>query len=53
LFGLLCAWRKVQILHQQQPFIDFIRNQKVPSDKNMAEQLVCQTKSYVLVGDKL
>jgi hypothetical protein len=37
----------------RQPFIDYIREQKVPSDKNLVEQLVCQAKSYVLVGDKL
>jgi hypothetical protein len=24
----------------QEPFIDYIREQKVPSDKNVAEQLV-------------
>jgi hypothetical protein len=36
-----------------QPFIDYIREQKVPSDKNFAEQLIRCTKSYVLVGDKL
>jgi hypothetical protein len=37
----------------RQPFIDYIREQKVPTDKNMAEQLVRRAKSYVLVGDKL
>jgi hypothetical protein len=37
----------------RQPFIDYIHEQKVPSDKNMAEQLICQAKTYVLVGDKL
>jgi hypothetical protein len=37
----------------QQPFVDYIREQKVPSDKKMAEQLVCRAKTYVLVGDKL
>jgi hypothetical protein len=37
----------------QQPFIDYICEQKVPSDKNLAEQLVCRAKSNVLVGDKL
>jgi ribonuclease HI len=37
----------------RQPFIDYIREQKVPSDKNLAEQLICRTNSYVLVGDKL
>jgi ribonuclease HI len=39
------AWR--------QPFIDYIREQKVPRDKNLAEQLTRRAKSYVLVGDKL
>jgi hypothetical protein len=33
----------------RQPFIDYIREQKVPTDKNLAEQLICRTKSYVLV----
>jgi hypothetical protein len=37
----------------KQPFIDYIREQKVPSDKNKAEQLVRRAKTYVLVGDKL
>jgi ribonuclease HI len=37
----------------RQPFIDYIRQQKVPTDKNLAEQLVRRSKSYVLVGDKL
>jgi hypothetical protein len=37
----------------RQPFIDYIREQKVPSDKNLAEQLIRQAKSYVPVGDKL
>jgi hypothetical protein len=37
----------------RQPFIDYIREQKVPSDKNLTEQLICRAKSYVLVGDKL
>jgi hypothetical protein len=37
----------------RQPFVDYIREQKVPSDKNLAEQLIRRTKSYVLVGDKL
>jgi ribonuclease HI len=37
----------------RQPFIDYIREQKVPSDKNLAEQLIRQAKSYILVGDKL
>jgi hypothetical protein len=37
----------------RQPFIDYIREQKVPTDKNLAEQLIHRAKSYVLVGDKL
>jgi ribonuclease HI len=37
----------------RQPFIDYLREQKVPLDKNMAEQLVRRAKSDVLVGDKL
>jgi hypothetical protein len=37
----------------RQPFINYIREQKVPSDNNLAEQLIRHTKSYVLVGDKL
>jgi hypothetical protein len=37
----------------RQPFIDYIREQKVPLDKKLAEQLVHRAKSYVLVGDKL
>jgi uncharacterized membrane-anchored protein len=37
----------------RQPFIDYIREQRVPSDKNLAEKLIHRTKSYVLVGDKL
>jgi hypothetical protein len=37
----------------RQPFVDYIREQKVPTDKNLAEQLVRRAKSYVLVGDKL
>jgi ribonuclease HI len=37
----------------RQPFIDYIREQKVPSDKNLAEQLVWRAKSYVLFRDKL
>jgi hypothetical protein len=36
----------------RQPFIDYIREQKVPTDKNSAEQLI-RAKSYILVGDKL
>jgi hypothetical protein len=38
---------------ERQPFIDYIREQKVPSDKNLAEQIIRRDKSYVLVGDKL
>jgi hypothetical protein len=37
----------------RQPFIDYICKQKVPTDKNLAEQLIRRAKSYVLVGDKL
>jgi hypothetical protein len=36
----------------RQPFIDYIREQKVPTDKNPAEQIIRLAKSYVLVGDK-
>jgi hypothetical protein len=37
----------------RQLFIDYIREQKVPMDKNLSEQLICRAKSYILVGDKL
>jgi hypothetical protein len=37
----------------RQPFIDYICEQKIPLDKNLAEQLIRQAKSYVLVRDKL
>jgi uncharacterized membrane-anchored protein len=37
----------------RQPFIDYICEQKVPMDKNLAEQLIRRAKSYILVGDKL
>jgi ribonuclease HI len=37
----------------RQPFIDYIREQKVPTDKNLAEQIIHWAKSYVLVRDKL
>jgi hypothetical protein len=37
----------------RQPFIDYIREQKVSSDKSSAEQLIRQAKSYILAGDKL
>jgi hypothetical protein len=33
----------------RQPFVDYIREQKVPSDKSMAEQLVRRAKTYILV----
>jgi hypothetical protein len=35
------------------PFIDYHSEQKVPSDKNLVEQLIRRAKSYVLVGEKL
>jgi deoxyxylulose-5-phosphate synthase len=38
---------------RRQPFIDYIREQKVPIDKNLVEQIICRAKSYVLVEDKL
>jgi hypothetical protein len=37
----------------RQPFIDYLSEQKVPSDKNLAEQLIRRAKCYVPVGDKL
>jgi ribonuclease HI len=37
----------------RQPFIDYLSEQKVPSDRNLAEQLIRRAKSYVLVGDKI
>jgi ribonuclease HI len=37
----------------RQPFIDYIREQKVPSEKNLAEQIIRRAKSNVLVEDKL
>jgi hypothetical protein len=37
----------------RQPFIDYLSEQKVPSDKNLVEQLIRRAKSYVLVRDKL
>jgi hypothetical protein len=37
----------------RQPFIDYIREKKVPTDKNLAEQIIRRSKSYVLVRDKL
>jgi hypothetical protein len=41
------------VVDWRQPFIDYIREQKVPSDKNLAEQLIHRAKSYILVRDKL
>jgi hypothetical protein len=38
---------------RRQPIIDYIHEQKVPSDKNKAKQLVRRAKTYVLVGDKI
>jgi hypothetical protein len=37
----------------RQPFIDYIREQKVPSGKDKAEQLGRRAKTYILVEDKL
>jgi hypothetical protein len=37
----------------RQPFIDYLNEKKIPSDKNLAEQLIRRAKSYVLIGDKL
>jgi hypothetical protein len=37
----------------RQPFIDYLSEQKTPSDNNLAEQLIRRAKSKVLVGDKL
>jgi hypothetical protein len=49
------AGQKVMMIDMdwRQPFIDYIREQKVPSDKNLAEQLIRRAKSYFLVGEKL
>jgi ribonuclease HI len=49
------AGQKVMMIDMdwRQPFIDSIREQKVPTDKNLAEQMIRRAKSYVLVGDKL
>jgi hypothetical protein len=33
----------------RQPFIDYLSEQKVPSDKTLAEKLILRAKSYVLV----
>jgi hypothetical protein len=37
----------------RQPFIDYLSEQKIRSDKNLAEQLIRRAKSYVLIGEKL
>jgi hypothetical protein len=37
----------------RRPFIDYIREQNVPPNKNVVEQLVHRAKTYVLVKDKL
>jgi hypothetical protein len=37
----------------RQPFIDYLSEQKIRSDKNLAKQLIRRAKSYVLVGDNL
>jgi hypothetical protein len=37
----------------RQPFIDYVCEHKIPTDKNLAEQIIRRAKSYVLVGDKL
>jgi hypothetical protein len=37
----------------RQPFIDYLSEQKIPSDTNLSEQLIRRAKSYVLVKDKL
>jgi hypothetical protein len=37
----------------RQPFIDYIREQKVPTNRNLVEQIIRRDKSYLLVGDKL
>jgi ribonuclease HI len=37
----------------RQTLIDYICEQKVPFDKNVVEQLIRGTKTYILVGDKL
>jgi hypothetical protein len=37
----------------RQPFIDYLSEQKVSSNKNLAGQLIRRAKSYILVGDKM
>jgi hypothetical protein len=39
--------------HWRQPFIDYIHEQKVPTDKNLPEPIIRRAKSYILVGEKL
>jgi hypothetical protein len=34
----------------RQPFIHYICDQKVPTNKNLDEQIIRRAKSYVLVG---
>jgi hypothetical protein len=53
--ALLPAGQEVMMIDVdwRQPFIDYIREQKVPTDKDLVEQLIHRAKSYVLVGDKL
>jgi ribonuclease HI len=49
------AGQEVMIIDMdwRQPFIDYLSEQKVPSEKNLTEQLILRTKAYVLAGDKL
>jgi ribonuclease HI len=49
------AGQKVMMIDMdwRQPFIDYIREQKVPTNKNLAEQIIRRAKSYILVRDKL
>jgi ribonuclease HI len=49
------AGLEVMMIHvdRRQPFIDYLSEQKVPLNKNLAEQLIRRAKFYVLVGDKL
>lgn len=35
------------------PFIDYIKDHQLPSDRNKAEQISRCVKNYILVGDKL
>ena len=36
-----------------QVFIDYIKENKLPAEKEEATRVVCRSKNYVLVGDKL